>query len=707
MEQKRELVYEVSEWSDGATDVLHSWSRQEILQVLCAELGKERKYTGLTKSKIIENLLKIVYEKKALERGAASLSEAHTSSENGERTPKRLRKSDHPNRLPTTAGAAATSVPDVEQGITLYCKNSACKAKMNREDVFCKRCSCCICRQYDDNKDPSLWLNCSSDPPFHGMSCGMSCHLECALRHEKSGISRDRQDKGLDGSFCCVSCGKVNDLLSSWRKQLVVARDTRRVDILCYRLSLCQKILAGTKLYQNLCAYVDEAVSKLEEDVGPLTGLPVKKARGIVNRLSSGLEIQKLCASAVESLNSMLNDRSSVTPSNCNALAGNLLQFQETRSSSVALILNSDDSSMGNIVGYMLWHRKADDKDYPSEPTCRLFAPDTKLLLSNLTPATEYFLKVALLEKDREIGSREFQFRTESSGDEMQNLNSKSLEEERIQSPATNCSSLSNPSSVEDENNAVLPCSNEGDNRGDNYLRFTSNADKVAASNLLGNDNDKDCMDPCQKEGNGDVISLLDEEHNAVDFRNKEKESSTGQMVEETSTDNGSNTPRTGLECVPYIDSSEAHLQITPCKMDNVKDGGGRKKRCKNNGKGIDIVSKRDEEPQAGSSSKKRSGERHDEDCPGIGDKDFEYYVKVVRWLECDGHIDTTFRQKFLTWYSLRASPQEVRIVKVFIDTFIEEPASLAGQLIDTFTDVISNKRCSTVRSGFCLKLWH
>ncbi|XP_042050297.1 VIN3-like protein 2 isoform X2 [Salvia splendens] len=703
MEQKRELVYEVSEWSDGATEVLHSWTRQEILQVLCAELGKERKYTGLTKSKIIENLLKIVYDKKAMERGAASVSESHPTSENGERTPKRLRKSDHPNRLHITAGFPVTSAPDAEQGNTVYCKNSACKAKINREDLFCKRCSCCICRQYDDNKDPSLWLNCSSDPPFLGMSCGMSCHLECALRNENSSISKEWQDKELDASFSCMSCGKVNDLLSSWRKQLVVARDTRRVDILCYRLSLCQKILAGSKLYHNLCAYVDEAVSKLEEDVGPLTGLPVKKARGIVNRLSSGQEIQKLCASAVESLDLMLSERASVTPSNCVALAGNLLQFQETRSSSVALTLNSDDSSMRNIVGYMLWHRKAEDKDYPSEPTCRLFAPDTKLLLSNLIPATEYFLKVAVLEKERQIGSLEFQFRTESSEDETQNLNSKSLEEERSQSTATNCSSLSNPSSVEDENIAVLPCRNEDSNRRDNYLRFTSNADKLAASKLFGKDNDNDFLDPCPKEGNGDIISLSDEEHNAVNFRNKEKESSTGQMVEETSTDDGSNTPRTGLECVPYVDS----LQITPCKMDNMKDGCGRKKRCKINGKGIDIVSKRDEEPQAGSSSKKRSGERHDEDCPGIGDKDFEYYVKVVRWLECDGHIDTAFRQKFLTWYSLRATPQEVRVVKVFIDTFIEEPASLAGQLVDSFTDVISNKRCSTVRSGFCLKLWH
>ncbi|XP_075487560.1 enolase-like [Primulina tabacum] len=41
----------------------------------------------------------------------------------------------------------------------------------------------------------------------------MTCHLECALSHENSGISTGRRDKGLDGSFSCVSCGKVNDLL--------------------------------------------------------------------------------------------------------------------------------------------------------------------------------------------------------------------------------------------------------------------------------------------------------------------------------------------------------------------------------------------------------------------------------------------------------------------------------------------------------------
>lgn len=89
---------------------------------------------------------------------------------------------------------------------------------------------------------------------------------------------------------------------------MTIARDTRRVDILCYRVSLSQKLLAGTLRYQKLHEIVNEAMEKLEADVGPLTGLPVKRARGIVNRLSSGQEIQKLCALAVESLDSVLSN---------------------------------------------------------------------------------------------------------------------------------------------------------------------------------------------------------------------------------------------------------------------------------------------------------------------------------------------------------------------------------------------------------------
>jgi hypothetical protein len=139
------------------------------------------------------------------------------------------------------------------------------------------------------------------------------------------------------------------------------------------------------------------------------------------------------------------------------------------------------------------------------------------------------------------------------------------------------------------------------------------------------------------------------------------------------------------------------------------KDGQGRNGRFKSSDKDIVNGSGKGEEPQDGSTSKKRSGERRDEECMANGnsDRDFEYYVKIIRWLECEGHIEKNFRQKFLTWYGLRATEQEVRVVKTFVDTFIEDPASLAEQIVDTFSECISSRRSSVVPSGFCMKLWH
>ncbi|CAN1301995.1 VIN3-like protein 2 [Linum perenne] len=425
MTEKTKLVYELSDHPD-ASELLQTWSRQDILQILCSEMGKERKYTGLTKLKIIEQLLRIVDDKKSSAGGGETESSSSPFS-------KRQRKMDDvPTLTPTTP-----SIPSS----TVYCKNSACKATMKQDDAFCKRCSCCICCKYDDNKDPSLWMTCSEDPPFQGPACGMSCHLDCALKHEATGIGEDNGGPGkLDGSFRCVGCGKVNDLLVFLRKQLMIAKETRRVDILCYRLSVSWKLLNGTVKYQQLLKIVDEAIKQLEIEVGPITGLPVKMGRGIVNRLSVGPAIQNQCASVLESL----------------------------------------DNIMSTHV-------------CPPPP------------LDSAAKGTHY------------------------------------------------------------------------------YFLCTSK-------------------------------------------------------------------------------------------------------------------------------SKKRSADRVGEQCTANGnpDEELECCVKMIRWLECQGHIEKKFRQKFLTWYSLRASAEEMRVVKAYVDTFIEDPSALAEQLVDTFSECISSgRRSSVVPAGFCMKLWH
>jgi hypothetical protein len=45
LDEKRELVRELSKRPETAPEKLQSWSRRDIVEILCADLGRERKYT--------------------------------------------------------------------------------------------------------------------------------------------------------------------------------------------------------------------------------------------------------------------------------------------------------------------------------------------------------------------------------------------------------------------------------------------------------------------------------------------------------------------------------------------------------------------------------------------------------------------------------------------------------------------------------------
>jgi hypothetical protein len=89
-------------------------------------------------------------------------------------------------------------------------------------------------------------------------------------------------------------------------------------------------------------------------------------------------------------------------------------------------------------------------------------------------------------------------------------------------------------------------------------------------------------------------------------------------------------------------------------------------------------------------------------------DQQYDYCVKVIRWLESEGHMGNDFRVAFLTWFSLKATSQDRRIVSAFVDALISDPASLADQLTDAFTDVIcvKEKPVHPRWKGACCKLW-
>lgn len=80
----------------------------------------------------------------------------------------------------------------------------------------------------------------------------------------------------------------------------MIAKDARRVDTLCHRLSLSYRLLHGTYKHKTLHELVEKAIQKLEAEVGSITEGSAKFARGLVNRLSSSTEVLELVILALE-----------------------------------------------------------------------------------------------------------------------------------------------------------------------------------------------------------------------------------------------------------------------------------------------------------------------------------------------------------------------------------------------------------------------
>lgn len=87
---------------------------------------------------------------------------------------------------------------------------------------------------------------------------------------------------------------------------MLIAKNARRLDELCYRIFLSHNLLASTEKYLVMHAIVDTALKKLEAEVGPITGT-LDVGHGIVGRCPVGVEVQKLCTCALETLQSMFS----------------------------------------------------------------------------------------------------------------------------------------------------------------------------------------------------------------------------------------------------------------------------------------------------------------------------------------------------------------------------------------------------------------
>ncbi|XP_010490465.2 PREDICTED: VIN3-like protein 3 [Camelina sativa] len=415
--QRRQRVYELSKISEITfKEALHEWSCDKIREMLRAESVKVRKYTGLTKDQIINRLYKTVSKKNTRER---EVEERNPS-------PKRQRKDPEPSHDVTPSAQAKGKG-------TIRCKNLACQAKLKKVDPFCKRCSCCICHKYDTNKDPSYWLTCTSDPSFDDKACGLSCHLECAFKSDKSGILEYKETSDVDGCFICVSCGTPSSILECVKKQLVIAKEERRIGVLYIRLLLAKKLLKGTKKYKAISEDVEKAVEELKTEFrsDPLTDDdPSYMSRGLVNRLRCAMTVKQYCFSALKAL-----------------IDGSFnIRFVDVLASSVTLVIGAaeESSSRGTTdVHYSVWHRKVTEQHYPEYSTCKLFSPNTRFVVSGLTPATDYCFKVVSSRGAKELSVSQSNVSTKTVPEDEAAGAAEALL--TLSSSSTNCNNFSTP----------------------------------------------------------------------------------------------------------------------------------------------------------------------------------------------------------------------------------------------------------------------
>ncbi|KAF8389010.1 hypothetical protein HHK36_025695 [Tetracentron sinense] len=699
---KNEHSDDVSRVQELLEEYPKSGPKKELLRTC---FDKEKKRRASSKFQMTEKLLKMT------KRASKNQEPRKTTSgqpvlTNSQPPKKQQRKGENPVRL-----APATELsPDVGCSNTWMCKNSACRAILSIEDTFCKRCSCCICHLFDDNKDPSLWLVCTSESGDLD-SCGLSCHIECALQRQKVGVVDLGNLMQLDGSYCCVSCGKVSGILGYWKKQLVIAKDARRIDVLCYRISLSYRLLDGTSKFKQLHEIVGEAKAKLETEVGPVSGVSAKMARGIVSRLSVASNVQNLCSLAIEKAHTWLDSISNANPNHRedSLPAACRLKFEEVTSSSLVIVLKElCSASSDNIKGYKLWYCKSREEMHPKEPMCVFPRAQRRSLISNLHPCTEYTFRIISYTEAGDLGHSEAKCFTKSV--EIIHKNS--------------------DLAVKKENLHV-----EGSSS--NAKRDPKITTAVGSSSFKVRDLGKILRLAWAKE-QGCLDGFCSADVEECCGRNSEMKPETFEedqprLVSRKLDFDVLSVPDLNAELTPPFESSRdedngcTSEQVVEAEDDAVSHDMEKNNRARSNGSGDSqtwmvkptrkVPAVESQSELCGKRTESTSEEAYDCDstlitgsslrfqrASNLLDGSYEYCVKIIRWLECGGHIEQDFRMKFLTWFSLRSTEQERRVVNTFIQTLIDDPSSLAGQLVDSFSDIISSKR---PRNGFCSKLWH
>ncbi|KAK6162548.1 hypothetical protein DH2020_002389 [Rehmannia glutinosa] len=567
---------------------------------------------------------------------------------------KQPRKTENPVRIPPSPEPCV----DFKCSNSWICKNSACRATLSVDDTFCKRCSCCICHLFDDNKDPSLWLECTSESG-PGDSCGLSCHIECALQRGKVGVVDLGLLMQLDGSYCCPSCGKVSGILGCWKKQLSIAKDARRVDVLCYRIFLSYRLLDGTSRFNELHEIVRNAKAKLETEVGPVNGVSAKMARGIVGRLAVAVEVQRLCSLAVEKADELIASKSTAT---INFMEGSLpaackFLFEEVTSSSVVVLLIELSTALDDdIKGYKLWYCKTREEVYSREPVFVFPRDQRRICISNLQPCTEYSFRIISYTDTGDFGHSEAKCFTKSVEIIYRNSNSSAENAEKytLHNRGSSSAKQHHKTAIDIESDSGFKVRDLGRILMPAWIQEHG----------------------CFESSCGVNVEKCFVVHDVVKRETQEERLPSVSYQLDL---NVASVPDLNEEFTPPAETDDAFshdIHRTPGEVPDVDSKVCQKRSYSANREMQD------------SDSTLTNGSPFQVQNDLCLDENFEYCVKIIRWLECEGHIEKDFRLKLLTWFSLRSTEQERRVVNTFIQTLIDDPSSLAGQLVDSFSDV-------------------
>ena len=85
-------------------------------------------------------------------------------------------------------------------------------------------------------------------------------------------------------------------------------------------------MVKGSERYKEIASLISSAVKILEKEVGgALDQVSVIMGRGIVNRLTCGAEVQKLCSSALEIVDSTVDNILEFESNNSPKFLGNIV----------------------------------------------------------------------------------------------------------------------------------------------------------------------------------------------------------------------------------------------------------------------------------------------------------------------------------------------------------------------------------------------